>query len=191
MDSTVTVREVVNREFVGVSESDGLLETVEVLLEDDEDAALVLRGSDPVGLLTERDVLNLLVEGPPPGEATVADAMSEDPGTIHPEETLDEAADRIAARATRRLVVSAGDDPLGVISERDLLATRPYDRGPTHADPETETVASRAEAAVAAQVAGEAQETYENQGVCEACGTFTRDLAPFNGQMLCSDCRSM
>ncbi len=191
MNSRPSVREVMNREFVGVSESDDLLDTVDVLLDEDEEAALVLRGSDPVGVLTERDVLTLLVEGPPPEEATVADAMSENPETISPEGTVDEAADRISARSTRRLVVTDGDEPLGIISEHDLIATRTYGGVPRHDEPEVETVGGGAEAPLTAEGSVESQNNYEDQGVCEACGTFTRDLALSNGQLLCSDCRSM
>lgn len=191
MNSSLSVREVMNREFVGVSESDDLLDTVEVLLHEDEEAALVLRGSEPVGVLTERDVLSLLVEGPPPEEAIVADAMSEDLETISPEGTLEEAADRISARSTRRLVVSEGDEPLGVISEQDLVVTRAIGRSPGREEPEVKTVAAGGETAVTADTPIEAQDNYEDQGVCEACGTFTRDLALSNGQLLCNDCRSM
>ena len=75
MNRDVTVREVANREFVGVSESDDLLETVELLVAEGSDTALVMQGSEPVGVLTDRDVLELLAaEGGVEG-AVVGDAM--------------------------------------------------------------------------------------------------------------------
>ena len=52
MNENVTVREVMEREFVGVSESDGVLETSELLLREGSDLAVVLRGSEPVGVVT-------------------------------------------------------------------------------------------------------------------------------------------
>lgn len=191
MNSELTVGEVVNREYVGVSESDDLVETVEVMLREEADAAVVLRGSEPVGVLTERDVLALLIEGPPPEEATVADAMTESVPTIPPDEPIHLATDRLSARSARRLVVTDGSEPMGIITERDLLATRTYDRSMTSEESEMQSIEASAETALASEAQTEADDTFENQGVCEACGKFTRDLAAFNGQLLCSDCRDM
>ena len=188
MNTEVSVREVIDREYVGVSESDDLVETVEVLLRENADTAVVLRGSEPVGVVTERDVLALLVEGPDPEEATVADAMTESIPTIDPEVTLDTAADTMSARSARRLVVTNGGEPLGVITEHDLLATR------THAPAEgveEAPVGSSAGTAMAIESETEADDTFEDQGICEVCGTLTRDLTAFNGQLLCSDCLDM
>ncbi|MFC6973624.1 hypothetical protein ACFQL1_01425 [Halomicroarcula sp. GCM10025709] len=47
MKTAVTAREVMNREFVGASESDDLYETAELLVREDERTALVLRGTTP------------------------------------------------------------------------------------------------------------------------------------------------
>ncbi|MEF8787364.1 MAG: CBS domain-containing protein, partial [Haloarculaceae archaeon] len=45
--------------------------------------------------------------------------------------------------------------------------------------------------ALAAEAETEAEDNFEDQGICEVCGTFTRDLSSFNGQLLCDDCRDM
>lgn len=188
MNSDVSVRELVNREYVGVSESDDLLETVEVLLREEADTAVVLRGSDPVGVVTERDVLELLVDGPSPEDATVADAMTESLPTVSPEETLDEAADTMSARSARRLVVMDRGEPLGVLTEHDLLETRVHEPS-REAAMETTTVNQNSGSALAAEE--ESGEGYEDQSICEVCGTFASDLTSFNGQLVCPDCRDI
>ncbi|MFC7195331.1 CBS domain-containing protein [Halosimplex aquaticum] len=68
MERDVSVQEVMDREFVGVSESDGLRETAELMLAEEADSAVVLHGSEPVGVVTERDALEAFVraEGSPP-----------------------------------------------------------------------------------------------------------------------------
>ncbi|MFC7046249.1 hypothetical protein ACFQH6_13255 [Halobacteriaceae archaeon GCM10025711] len=38
----------------------------------------------------------------------------------------------------------------------------------------------------AAAVAGDGE--YSNQSICEICGSLTRELSNFNGQLICSDC---
>lgn len=188
MNTDVTVREMMDREFVGVSESDDLIETVELLLREDAEAAVVLRGSEPVGLVTERDVLALIVEGPDPAAATVADAMTESLPTIEPDVSLEAAADRMSSWESRRLVVTNGAEPLGVITEHDLLTSRTHE--PAQGMGET-PVESGPGTAMAMDAETEAEDTFDDQGICENCGTFTRDLAGFNGQLLCSDCRDM
>lgn len=183
MNAEVTVRELMDREYVGVSESDGLIETVELLLAEDKETAVVLRGSEHVGVLTERDVLALLVSDQSPDAATVGDAMTEHVPTVSPEETASEAASRISTQESRRLIVTDGTEPLGIVTEEDLLA-RP--QRPEQLDAEPELAQTQAGAPANAGDQG-----FDDQGICEVCGSLARDLASFNGQLLCADCRDM
>jgi CBS domain-containing protein len=191
MKTEVSVREVMDREYVGANESDNLVETVELLLREEAETAVVLRGSEPVGVLTERDVLALLVEGPDPQTATVGDAMTESVPTVSPDTSLDAAADQMSTRSARRLVVTTGGEPLGLITEHDLLTTRTHSPTAEHEQGGTATVDAGAGTALAAEAETEAEDNFEDQGICEVCGTFTRDLSSFNGQLLCDDCRDM
>jgi len=193
MNSDVTVRDVANREFVGVSESDDLLGTVELLVEEESDTALVMQGSEPVGVLTDRDILGLLAtEGGIEG-AVVGDAMQPTVPTIESQATIEEAADRMSAEVTRRLVVTDTGETLGTLTEHDLLATRPL----ASAGPETGQAhpVGEAETALAAEtgtgVESDTGDGFEEQSICEGCGTLTGDLVAFNGQLLCSDCRDI
>jgi CBS domain-containing protein len=190
MNADVTVREIMDPEYVGVSESDDLVETVELLLREEADTAVVLRGSDPLGVVTERDVLSLLVEGPEPEDAVVTDAMSESVPTVAPDASLEAAADRMSAREVRRLVVTNGAEPLGIITEHDLLTARVHQPG-TRQEERNDVPAGSSEASVAMETEASPQDSFEEQGICEVCGTLTRDLAAFNGQLRCSDCRDM
>lgn len=188
MNSEVSVRELVNREYVGVSEADGLIETVEVLLREEADTAVVLRGSEPVGVVTERDVLELLVEETSLESATVADAMTESIPTVSPEERLDEAVDKMSTESARRLVVMDRGEPLGVLTEHDLLDAQVPEPGHEAA---VETAAPGQGAGPALAADEEPQDSYEDQSICEVCGTFASDLSSFNGQLVCPDCRDI
>ena len=192
MESELTVREIMDREYVGVTESDELVETVELLLAEDKETAVVLHGSEHVGVVTERNILSTLVDGPDPAEATVGDVMSEHVPTVSPETTVSAAADQLSTQSVRRLVVTNGSEPEGVLTQNDLLAGRTY---PT--DQETTSAAS-GEVLAEETIGGAgtattppAEEGFEDQGICEVCGTLTRDLTSFNGQLLCADCREM
>ncbi len=194
MNGDVTVREVMDREYVGVSESDDLVQSAALLLEEDADTAVVIRGTEPVGVLTCRNVLEVLVDGQDPRTASVAEAMTETVSTVPPEFSLEEAADMMSARDARRLVVrdSGGGEPLGIITEHDVLATRPYGRTreERHAIAESDTAEPSADA-MRESATAESAATFQDQSICEGCGTLTSDLSSFNGQLLCGDCRDM
>jgi CBS domain-containing protein len=191
MDRSVTVQEVMDREFVGVSESDDLRETVELMVGEESECVLVLRGREPVGVLTERDVLEQIVAGTL-DSATVADAMADAPPTADPEMTLSEAADVLSARGTQRLVVTNDEEPAGILTEHDLLSTSPFSQPSAAETPQEEAVlAAGGENSEAISREQATEGSYQEQAICEACGTFARDLSAFNGQLLCADCRDI
>ncbi|WP_123534280.1 CBS domain-containing protein [Halosimplex salinum] len=192
MERDVSVQEVMDREFVGVSESDDLRETAELMLDEAVDSVVVLRGSDPVGVVTERDALETFVRSD--GDAPrVQDAMTESVPTVSPETTIAEAADEMSANSTQRVLISEGAEPLGVLSEHDLMTASPFAQtanGPDVPGGERQVAgvsAGRGEAA--AEPGGEGR--FTDQSLCEACGSLARDLSPFNGQLLCADCRDI
>lgn len=184
-NADVTVRDVMSRDYVGVSESDGVVETVELLLEEGVDSAVVLRGSEPVGVLTGRDVLALLPEDDVE-EATVADAMSAAVPTVPPDRGIVEAAAVMETAGARGLLVTDGNEPLGLVTERDLFAAATIE---APREPERSELLS-GDGAVA-ESRPTADETFANQSICEECGAFARNLADVGGHLVCPDCRSM
>ncbi len=187
MNRDVTVQSVMDREYVGVSESDDLVDTVELLLESDVDTAVVQRGSEHVGVLTHEDILALLVDGRDPSEATVGDAMTESVPTVSPDTRLDTAVDSMSTQEAGRLVVANGSEPLGVVSERDLLAGRTLGTPP---EKQRERLVAGMDSEAELQ-APDQEGVFEEQSICEGCGTFASDLSAFNGQLLCPDCRAI
>ncbi len=187
MNADVPVREVVDREYLGVSESDSLLDTAELLLEREAAVALVLRGTEPVGVVSERDILGYIVNGADPGAATAGDAMSQAGPVIDPDEPLPRAIDRVSADSKRHVIVRSNgdDDPLGLLTEHDLLASTIYDAS---ADSSPEAPSG---SGTARQSANAEAPAYEEQGICERCGTLAHELAVHNGELLCTDCRAM
>ena len=187
MDTTadITVREVMDRAYLGVSEADSLVETVELLLREEAEAAVVQRGSEYVGVVTERDVLAAIVEGPPIAEATVGDVMTTTVPTVDPDETVAGAESEMATLGTGRLVVTNGTEPLGVVSESDLFASRTYQTRESAAD------ATQQESTTARETDQVDSETLTEQSICEGCGALSSGLASFNGQLLCPECRRL
>lgn len=202
MTRDVPVREVMDRSFVAANPADDLLSTVELCCREEARPVVVLEGEELVGVLGDRDVLAALVaaDGDVTGTA-VRDAMSTSVPTVAPDVTLDEARDRMAAWTARSLVVTNGAGPEGVVTEHDVLAGSTIgSEADAAGDPTADAgMASAAdptpvrEDATAADGTGEAARasTFEDQSICEKCGSLSRDLAAFNGQLLCPECRDV
>ncbi|MCT9096628.1 cyclic nucleotide-binding/CBS domain-containing protein [Haloarchaeobius sp. HME9146] len=187
MERDVSIRDVTTREYVGVSESDTVLSTVRLMRDEGVGSVLVMRGSDPVGIMTERDVLWMVAENLDPETTTVDHLMSEPVVSIGADESLAAAADRMSREEIRNLLVTDSDDILGVLSERDVIdATGPL-RETRSLDDVTGTTAT--EATVAAN--GGDTDEYGSQGVCELCGSLADSLHDANGQLVCQNCRQV
>ncbi len=182
MVDEVTVRDVMTREFVGVSESDSVGEVIDVLLSDGASGVVVLRGREPVGMVTERDLLASLTS--PSGiESSIADTMSVGCPTLSPERGLADAAATLSSEEVSHLLVVDGEDPVGVLTTQDVVAASAsalssVDRGRDR-EFERENRTGRTPE----------EETYSTQSVCEACGSLMPGLQTVNGESVCADCR--
>ncbi|GGV01403.1 CBS domain-containing protein [Streptomyces spectabilis] len=85
-------------------------------------AAVVL---DPdtcgLGILTERDVLNSLGRGQNPDFETASAHTTTDVVFAGPAWTLEDAADAMSHGGFRHLVVLDHDEPVGIVSVRDII----------------------------------------------------------------------
>lgn len=183
MNADVTVRDVMSPEFVGVSESDDVRATAELMLEEQAECAVVLRGTTPVGLLTEREVLRLVADDRSPSETEVGAVMREAGPAVGPDEGLDAALDVMATEDVRWVVVG-GQDLVGVLTEHDLLSAAALDR---YEEPETlQSVAVNGADEYATPATHDA--AVSEQSICQECGALARDLVSVDGQLLCPDC---
>lgn len=72
-------------------------------------------------ILTERDVLRAVGEGPDPDTEKVGDHMSEKVITASPEWSLERAATEMSKRGIRHLTVYRDGELIGVLSMRDIM----------------------------------------------------------------------
>lgn len=183
MDGDLTVREIMTHEFVGVSESDGVGATADLLLSEGADAAVVLRGSEAVGLLTDRDVLAHLANGGST-DAPVTEPLSALPVTVSSGAGVVDAALRMAEADVGCLLVEDAEGPVGLLGERDVVrAVGSFADYPPEVDGPTVEAAEPA--------AGQPTDDYSSASVCENCGAFAPELRNFNGQLICEDCRAV
>ncbi|NHN59195.1 MULTISPECIES: cyclic nucleotide-binding/CBS domain-containing protein [Halorussus] len=204
MEGEVTVRDVMSREYVGVSESDTVLGAVGLMHEEEVGCVVVLRGSDPVGIVTETDVIALVAEEGDPAETEVSAVMSEPVVSIDADRELSDAAATMSREDIRRLLVTNGDELVGLLSERDVISASASLSGvqslraesarevgePVGTDRMGADPMANNHADVAADEGPDRHE-YSDRSICETCGTLSRQLANVNGQLICADCRDV
>ena len=190
MRNGITVRDVMNREFVGVSESDGLREAAELMRSEPAEAVIVLRGSEPIGSLSTTTALAAMLDGDP-DDQSVGEVMEPPVPTVGPDTALSAAADLLISRATTHLLVVGDEEAVGLLTERDVLAATDSVEAATVTNP------SAGADTQSAATAGDTAEPPESeivsgsvQGICEGCGSLTPELSTENGQLVCPACRA-
>ncbi|GAB7008696.1 cyclic nucleotide-binding/CBS domain-containing protein [Halorubrum trueperi] len=216
MRTDTTVRDVMHREFLGVSESDPLADAAELLVEEGTDCLIVLRGGESVGRLGCRDALGALLDvgvvategagdGPKDeGGPTVGSVMGPPLPTVTPDDALAVVEERLVAEGVDRVVAVDDGQAVGVVTASDALAAG----APRTGDGARESIADEARVAESRRsdgpvmgIDGGADPTVgasstdasgsATQGVCENCGALAPDLVTANGQAVCPDCRDV
>ena len=87
-------------------------------------SAVVMQGRFLAGILTERDVLRAAASGENLAAVRVMDWMTPDPQSASADTSVEEAAEIMLRNGFRHLPVVDGRTVCGVVSLRDLFATR-------------------------------------------------------------------
>src|SRR6266487_4431895 len=122
--STTPVRAIMSPGVIAVSGEVTVAACAEAMRSRRTHAVLVVDGSTraPLGWVLHRDVLRHLRQDPLTTRA--AEAVSQDAAYIHPEETVEDAADRMVAEDLTHVLVGHGPQVLaeGVLSSWDVVA---------------------------------------------------------------------
>lgn len=202
MESELSVRDVLTTEYVGVSESDPVLGAVQLMREERASCVLVVRGSEPVGIVTEWDVLGLVAAEGDPAETPVEEIMTSPVISVEPDRSLTDVATMMARENIRNVLVETEDDLLGILTQRDVIAAAgsfaatvaPSRTGEARGEPETpaeESMAAPVDELPDDRMVPNGGDEYSTQGVCESCGSLAEELRDANGKLVCPDCRSV
>ena len=99
-----------------------------VMREHDVGAVLVLDGDGLHGILTDRDLaVRLVAEGHDAESTAVREVATADPTAVDSSDSVDDAISLMRERALRRLPVTEGGRPVGIVSLGDLAVERDAD----------------------------------------------------------------
>src|SRR5262245_43247968 len=91
-----------------------------LLRENGISSVVVVQDGKRAGIVTERDLVNLVADGGDPKTTKVSDRMSKDLDTVDPKTDIAEAAGHMARVNIRHLPVRQEGELVGIISIRDL-----------------------------------------------------------------------
>lgn len=111
--------------FLTVDEGLDALSCAQTMVERRKGYAVLTRGSPPkiAGIVTEWDFLQrIIAQGADPARVPIKEIASPDVHACSPETPTDEVVTTMANLGVRRIVVRSGDNVVGVITARNVLA---------------------------------------------------------------------
>jgi len=114
------VRDIMHADVKTISPEATFGQVATVLHQNRISSVVVMDGDRLAGIVTERDLVNLVADGLDPRATAVTERMTRDLDTVDPKTDVAEAAEHMARLRIRHLPVVDGDRLVGIISIRDL-----------------------------------------------------------------------
>jgi signal-transduction protein with cAMP-binding, CBS, and nucleotidyltransferase domain len=121
LDTSDMVESLITRPAVFVHLDDTLRQLAVTLTEESIGAAVV-RGTNPLALVSERDVVRALAEDGDPDTTTVSDIMTEDVAVAAPTDPIADVVARMLSNEIRHMPIADDGAVIGFVSARDALA---------------------------------------------------------------------
>ena len=118
------LRDIQTRHMLTVSPTDSLHHAARLMTDRDVGSAVVVDSEKVAGIVTERDILRAAGKGVDFRGTRVADVMTTDVTSGEPGWDVITAVKTMTEGGFRHLlIVDADDDPVGIVSVRDLMQT--------------------------------------------------------------------
>lgn len=121
---TLTVGDVMTAVVVTTSPDNPVADAAAAMVRHKVGSALIMQGRLLAGILTERDVLRAAASGSDLTSSPVSAWMTKDPEQASPDTTVEDALQVMLLHGFRHLPVLADHEVRGVVSLRDLAASR-------------------------------------------------------------------
>ena len=115
------VGEIMHSDVKTASASDSFADVAKMMRSNGISSVVVLDGKKLQGIVTERDIVNLVAEGGDPNTTTVEGGMTRlDLITVDPKTELSHAAELMVSNNIRHLPIVDGGNVVGIVSIRDM-----------------------------------------------------------------------
>ena len=114
------IRDIMHADVKATSPDDTFTHVATLLHDNAISSVVVMDGDRLAGIVTERDLVNLVAEGKDPQTTKVGERMTRDLDTVDPRTDIAEAAEHMARLRIRHLPVVDEGRLVGIVSIRDL-----------------------------------------------------------------------
>ena len=126
MKKAIPVLEIMSKDPVTLEPGTSVRDAAGAMRERDVGSLIVVEDGKPVGIVTEKDLVNKVVaEDRRPSDMDLSTVMTAPLVTIGPYQEVLEAARKMAELRIRRLPVVEGDHLVGLVTEADVLRVWP------------------------------------------------------------------
>jgi|GEM_PF-362550 predicted transcriptional regulator len=121
----IKVGNLVNKKLIYVEKGTKAIDAIKLMFKNNIGSVLILDGTKLLGIFTERDLLKSVANGEDLNQPIENLATTKDLITIKFEDSLYKAAELMAKKYIRHLIVlDENDKPVGVISIRDIISEK-------------------------------------------------------------------
>ena len=179
----IPVSEVMSFPVITATKDATVYDIANIMKEKNIGAVVIVEGNEPVGIVTERDIVKRVVsKNLKPKDVLAEEVMSKKIVTISQNASITEAAKIMATHGVKRLPVVENGELVGIITQSDIVKVSPE---------LLEIVAEYAslkpeEKSAISLDTDEFSEEYIN-GICENCGYQGR-VRLYQGRYLCEEC---
>jgi len=182
METDIPLRDVMVQEVVKGAMNLNVMEAAKLMRKHDVDNIVVLNNGEPVGIVTEWDIISKLVSKDiKPSTVKLKDIMTTPLITASTNDRLSEIARKMAAERIRRIPVIDSGELVGVVADVTVISISPEMNS---------IMAELIEINGRGETFGvESEGDGMGQGICEKCGSFSYFMEIHGGLMVCESCK--
>ena len=113
---------IMSKKAIAVESSSSVLDVAKLMDKNKVSGVIITKDGKPYGIITERDMLSKISsQNKKPSEVKAGDIMSFPLVIVTPLTPVDEIVEKMILNKIRRIVVSNGDETLGIITVTDFI----------------------------------------------------------------------
>jgi CBS domain-containing protein len=180
----IPVSEVMSFPVITATKDMTVYEIANIMTENNIGAVVIVEGNEPIGIVTERDIVKRVVsKNLKPKDVLAEEVMSKKIITIPQNASITEAAKIMATHGVKRLPVVKDGELVGIVTQSDIVRVSPE---LLEIVIEYASITPAEEKEVISLDTDEFREEYIN-GICENCGYQGR-VRLYQGRYLCDEC---
>ena len=117
----VSVKDIMSKDVVSIGVDKSVFDAAELMSSNQLGCLVIVDGKEPVGIVTERDIVRRVCAKKLPEETKVSEIMSKSLITIDPEASLKDAARVMSSNKIRRLPVLQQGTLVGIVVASDFV----------------------------------------------------------------------